>query len=513
MRDKSERVHAKLDAARHRFRIGKIGKIVESFRLSLPHPHDFSPSQADICWLPEVKKAIVDGTDKEFQDCKPDIRSRIPELSATWLEERRKVFLELLPQDSPSLEHLSLATTLFDCMKCRELGMHIEDALSHRCRLYFDAKYTAKFSNITGANTFYHDVGAPWNSGLAEYRYSAELSAIAREIVLESGENPDTITTQEMNKKYHRFVRFEGEAINILSWIQAVRSEACLLDDFLSDLLRAVRLNTSAITDIYRAGSCGLKNYRSMYPCRRTKRTRGLASTVGGQRHANGVGNTSLLSKIILLFRKFPLGQHAAYRATSDFGASLGTTSLTRLMKIITTKTRTIPSRSNTDQERAFECLCPFAIFELLAVPAGAGYQSSRWALMKMGGNCFISLFLTCVYFPNPPTAAALVLSVEDYSIFCSRPFPSPRDVSTQVATHTSSDINIYGGKKLGTSNHLWSRPCKQGDRESCLIKEEDGPPQRTGGQGQLISPGNDIAAAKQTVETIKKAHTCTVQT
>lgn len=339
MRNESERIHAKLDAARYRFRIGKIGKIVESFRLSLPHPHDFSPSQADICWLPEVKKAIVDGTDKEFQDCKSDIRSRIPELSATWLEERRKFFLELLPQESPSLEHLSLATTLFDCTKCRKFGMHIEDALSHRCRLYFGAEYTAKFSNITGANTFHHDVGAPWNSGVAEYRYSAELSAIAREIVLECGENPDTITTQEMNKKHHRFVRFEGEAINVLSWLQAVSSKACLLDDSISDILRAVRLNTSAIADTYRAGSCGLKNYRSMYPSRRTKRTCGLASTVGEQRHANGVGNTSLLSKIILLFRKFPLGQHAACRATSDIGVSLDTKLPTRLKKITTIKT------------------------------------------------------------------------------------------------------------------------------------------------------------------------------
>ena len=234
MREKRECIQAKLDGERCRFRIHRIKKIVYSFRLSVPHPHDFSPLTADVCWIPEVRKAIVDGTDEEFQDCEADIGSRIKELSATWLEERRKVFLKLLPQKSPNLEHLSLATTLFDCIKCHESGMRIGGALSHKCLYRHNDRFFAKFSSDVIEDAFCHDVGAPWTSGVAEYKYSANLSVLVREIVVECGENPDTITAREMDRKHHRFVRFGagGAAITVLSWQEAVSSGARALDDY-----------------------------------------------------------------------------------------------------------------------------------------------------------------------------------------------------------------------------------------------------------------------------------------
>ena len=136
MKNELKRIDARLDAQRCGSRIDRIGVVVDSFRFSLPHPRDFCPSEADLCWIPEVQKTIIGGTDEEFQDCEADLRSRIPELTAAWLEERRRFFLHLLPQDSPGLEHLSLVTTLFDCMRCDEFGMRIENALSHRCSDY-----------------------------------------------------------------------------------------------------------------------------------------------------------------------------------------------------------------------------------------------------------------------------------------------------------------------------------------------------------------------------------------
>ena len=208
-------------------RVSQVMEIASSFRFSLPHPHDFYPSAADICWVPEVLKALVDGTDVEFQDCIADIRSRISELSAAWLEERRKVFLQLLPQGSPTVEHLLLATTLFDCVSCHKFGMRTEAALSHHCRFPYDHKFGANLSTAGSAQFYRHDVGSPWNSGLAEYKYSAALAAITREILLECGENPDTITTQEMNGKCHRFARFDTDGtIHVLNWAEAVSSGA-----------------------------------------------------------------------------------------------------------------------------------------------------------------------------------------------------------------------------------------------------------------------------------------------
>jgi hypothetical protein len=233
MKKESERIHRENRNAECRFRINRIKEIVSSFRSSLPHPHDFSPSTADACWIPEVQKAIFSGTSEQFRDREEELRSEISELSATWLEERREIFLEHLPQRSPSVEYLSLATTLFDCTFCRKFGMRIEQALSHECRYtHGDTKYFKMFSSISDANIFYYDVGAPWNSGLAVYKYSEELSALVREIVLECGEDPDTITTKEMSGKHHRFVRLgTNGSITVLNWLQAVSSRVCGLND------------------------------------------------------------------------------------------------------------------------------------------------------------------------------------------------------------------------------------------------------------------------------------------
>jgi len=312
MKDESAHIHAKLNAARWRDRIAKVQEMVDSFHFSLPHPHDFFPSTADICWIPEVRKAIVDGTDEEFQDCEADIKPRIPELSAAWLEERRKVFLQLLPQDPPRLEDLSLATTLFDCMKCHKFGMRIEDVLSHRCPYRHDNEYMAKFSSINSANVFYYDLGAPWNSGLAEYRYSAKLSALVKEVVLECGENPDTITTKEMNRKHHRFARFGRDGmIKVLSWVEAVSPTACSLDGTTHDSCDTVSLSTGAKRGVHRVGSSGLTNYLNMHLHRRTKEALGVASTAGEQVPPNGGMNGSSASKITLLIRKFrPMYKH-----------------------------------------------------------------------------------------------------------------------------------------------------------------------------------------------------------
>ena len=226
-----ERLNAEFDEARRQSRVDKIEEIIHSFHSSLLHPHDFSPSEADVCWIPEVRDIITD-TKKGMGDCVAEIQLRLPELSTTWLEERRKVFLELLPQTSPTLEHLSLATTLFDCMECPKFGMRIEDALSHRCYCSYYDKRFPKFSSNVIAEFYCYRVHLPWNSGFAKYRYSADLSALVREIVLECGEDPDTITTKEMNRKHHRLACFgtNGE-ITVLSWFQAVSSKASALDD------------------------------------------------------------------------------------------------------------------------------------------------------------------------------------------------------------------------------------------------------------------------------------------
>lgn len=271
--------------------MGRIKKVVYPLRFSLPHPHDFFPSTADICCSPEVREAIVNGTDEEFQKCETELQSRIPEMSATWLEERRKFFLQLLPQDSPTPEHLALVTTLFDCTMCHGAsGMHIDKALSHACGGYgYSQKHSAEFFNTSEAQLFFDRVGAPWDLG--RFEYSTNLSSLVRKVVLECGENPDVITVREMNKKHHRFARFGGDArgyggdgmVAVLSWLETVSFRASLLDDVMPDKLHSVRLNTYGTAgSMYHAGSCGLMNCRNMYRSSRTSTGAiGVASTAG----------------------------------------------------------------------------------------------------------------------------------------------------------------------------------------------------------------------------------------
>ena len=228
MKRRSESVRARNEREQCKFRGDRIREIVESFRKSLPHPHDFHPSTADVCRIQDVRTIISNGTDEEFEACEEDIRSLIPELSATMLEERRQLFLTLLPQDSPSVEHLSLATTMFDCMGCRKFGLRIEEALSHQCA--YHANYTARSVRYVHEDEL---GGFPWGPG-TQFRYSKNLPALAREIVLECGEDPDYITTKEMNRKHHRFACFHLNGtptwVTVLNWFEAVSFGACKLE-------------------------------------------------------------------------------------------------------------------------------------------------------------------------------------------------------------------------------------------------------------------------------------------
>ena len=226
MRHKLNQIRTQYFTQQCESRIAGINKIVDLFRFSLPHPHDFSPSTADVCWIPEVRKTIIGGTDAEFQHLEADLRSRMSELSASQLEERKKFFLQLLPQDSSNLEHLSLVTTLFDCTKCDHSEMCTKAALSHTCVSFshgYKNEHKASFSNVHSETAFNDRAGIPWDSGFSEYKHSGVYSALVREVVVECGENLDTVTTQEMNRRPHRFVRFgSGGAIAVLNWSEAV---------------------------------------------------------------------------------------------------------------------------------------------------------------------------------------------------------------------------------------------------------------------------------------------------
>jgi hypothetical protein len=109
--------------------------------------------------------------------------------------------------------------------------MRLRAVLSHSCRYYHVSK--VEFPN---KHTFYSRAGSPWDPEASEFEYSADLSAVVRAIVLECGENPDTITVQEMNGKHHRFGHFGRDTVSVLNWLQVVSFGTRLLDGPMPDL-------------------------------------------------------------------------------------------------------------------------------------------------------------------------------------------------------------------------------------------------------------------------------------
>ena len=109
--------------------------------------------------------------------------------------------------------------------------MRIDKALSHTCRWFWSPPWETRFKKLPGkhiAKVFHDEAHPPWDSGFSEYKYSERLSNLVRETVLECGEDPDTITTKEMNKKHLRFACFGKEGvITVLSWYGVLRSRDC----------------------------------------------------------------------------------------------------------------------------------------------------------------------------------------------------------------------------------------------------------------------------------------------
>ena len=119
-----------------------------------------------------MQKTIISGTDEEFEAHEADTQAQLPELSATWLEERRNFFLTLLPQDSPTIEDLLLVMTIFNCKKCKVKDMDIEKALSNTCTDWsldnVDKRHSKKIPSKHIAKVFYDGACSPWDSGYSE---------------------------------------------------------------------------------------------------------------------------------------------------------------------------------------------------------------------------------------------------------------------------------------------------------------------------------------------------------
>jgi hypothetical protein len=195
-------------------RARELAEIIESKRRQ-GEPRDFYPLKEDICWIPDIRTTITEGSAEEFEALKAGLTDRLPSLTAEFKEARSAALLLLLPYEDPSVEKLSLATTWFQCEHSWCPALRHSGTLDHSC-------FKQPSSGATESDRYYMElVGRPWalSKGTVFYEKKAER---ARELVLAVGGDPETMTHEEMDNQGHRFIKRNDTSIAFESFYSMV---------------------------------------------------------------------------------------------------------------------------------------------------------------------------------------------------------------------------------------------------------------------------------------------------
>ena len=212
-------IEDKVLRARCLSRVSKMSTIAKKYHRTL-HPHDFYLSVDDVCRFPDIRKAIIGGTDEEFNTCAEGVISGLPRLTSQSLEKRAAKISALLPSDERPDNVLSLATTWFECGSCNPSLLHGTKALGHQCHILRSWPPDGPVGEVT----FDIHVGRGWCAETSKFTFSKVASAIARELIIGCGEDPESITLAEMNSKAHRFAVYENGALVARNWRETVCS-------------------------------------------------------------------------------------------------------------------------------------------------------------------------------------------------------------------------------------------------------------------------------------------------
>ena len=215
MRRCKKKIESAVLEARCIFRMDKMRTVVREYQRTI-HPHDFCPSAEDICQIPNIREVIVDGTDEEHNACAGEVTSGLPKLASQLLDERTAKISALLPYNDPPANVLSLATAWFRCGSCA-VSIHGIDTLTHQCPI--------RHQELTGSSAVRtRALGRGWCAETSRFRFSEVASTIARKLILDCGEDPESITLAEMNSRLHRFARCENDRVIPVSWSEMVSS-------------------------------------------------------------------------------------------------------------------------------------------------------------------------------------------------------------------------------------------------------------------------------------------------
>lgn len=160
----------------------------------------------------------IDGTDEEFNTCVETLG--LPKLTSLILDERTRKISALLPSDKPPDYTISLATVWFRCRSCYSY-VSGAGALRHRCLIGWELPSGKSAAVASGAFALIQG----WCPENFRLEVSKTASIIGRGLILECGEDPEVITSAEMNPKFHRFVFYENGELVARNWEETASSE------------------------------------------------------------------------------------------------------------------------------------------------------------------------------------------------------------------------------------------------------------------------------------------------
>lgn len=191
-------------------RVRELAQIVDSSQRQ-GEPGEFHLLKEDICWIPDIKSIITQGSPEEFEDLKAGLPEKLRTLTAEFKEARSVALLSLLPYENPSIEKLSLATTWFKCEHNWCPALRHTGVLAHNC-------FKRSYPDASESDRYYMDlVGRPWALGQGT-SFHEKKTEFARELILAIGGDPETMTHEEMDNQGHRFVRRSDTSVTFESF-------------------------------------------------------------------------------------------------------------------------------------------------------------------------------------------------------------------------------------------------------------------------------------------------------
>ena len=187
----------------------KIRTAVQKYQQTLS-PRGFCPQTEDVCRIPAIRELIINGTDREFNTWADKFSPGLPRFTST----------TTLPFKARSGNILSLATVWFRCSSCYQSPIHGIGALRYRQCLALPSNLFGK--PVGEATVDLHILGQGCCAESFEFTFWEAASTIAQGLILDCGEDPESITLAEINSKHHQFVFYENGELAAHDWEETV---------------------------------------------------------------------------------------------------------------------------------------------------------------------------------------------------------------------------------------------------------------------------------------------------